>query len=553
MKSPPFPPSVSPQHRALLDSEKTHEMAPIKADAGRGLPFDKTEHGAATPGAPAAASAGPPAVAPERPGVRAGAQAAATAHRIGRYVILRTLGQGGMGVVYAAYDEELDRRVALKVLHSAASSSQELRQRMLREAQALARISDPHVIHVYEVGEISGQVFLAMEFVNGTTLEGWQKAMPRSWQETLRMYIKAGRGLQAAHAAGLVHRDFKPENVLIGDEGRPRVADFGLARLEGSLLFDEGAPTMPPVPASDISPTPLQASLTQAGSIMGTPLFMSPEQHQGLLTDARSDQFSFCVALFEALYNQLPFRGATLAAVRYKIFTDDVERPPESSPVPPSVLATLLRGLASAPGNRFPSMSDLLTALSTALAKEAEDPTVAPRSRRHFVIGTGAFLVIATVGLRVLRAYGAAKLSSSLLISTLFLCVVLSLAVYTRRTLLTNLFHRGLISVGAALCAQFVLVRALAFLLDIPFSLIMTLDLLALGICSGLLGAMFLPWVGALAPLALLGSFAAALYPSHAQRISSILTPALVGATLLLWNRAAKRRRVERASQAGAS
>jgi hypothetical protein len=211
------------------------------------------------------------------------------------------------------------------------------------------------------------------------------------------------------------------------------------------------------------------------------------------------------------------------------------------------VLSALLRGLASEPDKRFPSMNDLLTALSTVLAKEAEDPTAAPQSRRRFVVGIGSFLVLATIGLRVLRAHGAGQLASSLLVSTMFLCVVLSLAVYTRRSLLTNLFHRGLISVGTALCLQFVLVRMLAFLVEVPFPLIMTLDMLALGICSGLLGAMLLPWVGALAPLALLGSFTAALYPSWAQRISSILTPTVLVATLLLWNHAAKQRRDDQA------
>lgn len=523
-------------------------MAVVTPEAARGLPFDKTEH-AAAPGRSPFGAVIPQAIKLKGPMAGDDAKSPSGSLRLGRYVILRTLGEGGMGVVYAAYDEELDRRVALKVLRGASGSNQELRQRMLREAQALARISDPHVIHVYEVGEIAGQVFLAMEFVNGTTLQGWQQAAPRSWQDTLRMYIRAGRGLQAAHAAGLVHRDFKPENVLIGKDGRPRVADFGLARLEGSMLFDEGAPTLPPIAADDSGPSPLQASLTQAGSIMGTPLFMSPEQHQGMVTDARSDQFSFCVALFEALYSQLPFRGATMAAVRYKVLTNGVERPPGSSPVPPSVLATLLRGLSSQPDKRFPGMDELLTALSTALASESADPTAAPQSRRRFVFGAGAFLAVATIGLRVLREYGVGQLVSSLLISTMFLCVLLGLAVYLRRSLLTNLFHRGLCSVGTALSVQFVLVRVLAILIDLPFSLVMALDLLALSVCCGLLGAMFLPWVGALTPLAMLGCFGAALHPAYAQRISSLMTPLLVSATLLLWSRAAKQQRMEQARQ----
>jgi serine/threonine protein kinase len=146
--------------------------------------------------------------------------------RIHRFAVLRQLGAGGMGVVYAAYDEELDRRVAIKVVREDMVASQG-RSRMLREAQAMAKVSHPNVVQVYEVGEFAGQVFVAMEFVKGITLADWLTAEERAWEEILEMYLQAGRGLAAAHHQGLVHRDFKPDNVLVGADGRARVLDFG--------------------------------------------------------------------------------------------------------------------------------------------------------------------------------------------------------------------------------------------------------------------------------------------------------------------------------------
>ena len=154
--------------------------------------------------------------------------------RIGRYVLLRALGQGGMGVVFAAYDEDLDRKVAVKVLHPSHRADSELRLRIVREAQALARVSAPNVVHVYEVGEINNQMFIAMEFVNGTTLTQWQAAQPRPWQQTLAHVLPPlDSDYSRRIRPGLTHRDFKPDNVLVGSDGRPRVADFGVARMGG--------------------------------------------------------------------------------------------------------------------------------------------------------------------------------------------------------------------------------------------------------------------------------------------------------------------------------
>ena len=156
--------------------------------------------------------------------------------RIGRYVLLRKIGEGAMGMVYAAYDEDLDRKVAIKVVHPDYQQSPEFRVRIVREAQALARVSAPNVVQVYEVGEVGNQMYIVMEFVGGITLTSWQAAQKHSWQEILRMYCAAGQGLLAAHDAGLAHRDFKPDNVLVGSDGRPRVVDFGLVRWVGQPI-----------------------------------------------------------------------------------------------------------------------------------------------------------------------------------------------------------------------------------------------------------------------------------------------------------------------------
>ncbi|MFO0576093.1 MAG: serine/threonine-protein kinase, partial [Polyangia bacterium] len=201
------------------------------------------------------------------------------AHRIGRYAVLRQLGEGGMGVVLAAYDEELDRKAALKLLRDRSERAAEHRIRILREAQAMARVSHPNVVQVYEVGEFSqpgepdSHVFIAMEYIDGETLHAWQDRPGRSWVEILRMYLAAGQGLLAAHQSGLVHRDFKPDNVLVGSDGRPRVADFGLAR------GGEASEAEPLPQATGLSEQSglLISPLTQAGAILGTPMYMSPE------------------------------------------------------------------------------------------------------------------------------------------------------------------------------------------------------------------------------------------------------------------------------------
>jgi tetratricopeptide (TPR) repeat protein len=307
---------------------------------------------------------------------------------LGRYTVLGQLGEGGMGVVLSVYDARLDRRVALKLLRPSEEpgSSQGEQGRFLREAQAMARLNHPHVVAVYDAGTLeTGSLYIAMEHVEGQTLRRWQQQ--RSWREVLEKYLAAGRGLAAAHAAGLIHRDFKPDNVLVGQEGRVRVTDFGLARAD-SMTSTE------PAPAPSSSPLPsqaLEASLTLPGTWMGTPRYMAPEVLKGNRADARSDLYSFCASLYEALYGQLPFTGDSVSEL-LKAQHAGKSAPPASPGVPEWVGRTVLRGLRADPALRPASMGALLEALQ-------DDPDVKRKTRMRSA--AGALFTVALAGLAV--------------------------------------------------------------------------------------------------------------------------------------------------------
>lgn len=280
--------------------------------------------------------------------------------RIGRYVLKRQLGRGGQGVVYVADDPKLDREVALKLLATESPDPRE-QERILREAQAMARLSHPNVVAVFEVGEHESKLFIAMEYVQGVTLAAWRGEERRTWQDILSKYLQAGRGLAAAHAVGLVHRDFKPGNALVGIDGRVRVLDFGLAIRRGEQVGTP--PTEDPVsPASDA-----QARLTATGLTMGTPAYMSPEQIFGAPVDHRSDQFSLCVALWEALYGVRPFVGLSLAELRDRI-KDGTMNAPNEAGVPTRLRAVLKRGLHAEPDARWPDVATMLAELEHVLS-----------------------------------------------------------------------------------------------------------------------------------------------------------------------------------------
>ena len=374
--------------------------------------------------------------------------------RIGRFILLDTLGAGAMGEVHAAYDEQLDRKVALKLVRSDLNASTRADARLLREAQTLAQVSHPNVVQVYDAGIHEGSVYLAMEFIRGQTLTDWLEdthELPRRDRQRaiLRRFIAAGNGLVAAHAAGLAHRDFKPDNVLVGEDGRVRVVDFGLARavadaadddddlaiarsgnhpvlrasgahgrsranagaeatpaapmLEGRGVRSSTMPMGKPAPDSDpaaLSPELLDVGetmdiseevslssladasesgsqdgdspaaqrkaalrLTATGMVMGTPRYMAPEQMRGRPADHRSDQFSFCVALFHALFGSWPFAGKSFPELARAAMAGQVEQPKNLAEVPAPVRRALLRGLSSEPDERYPDMGALLREL----------------------------------------------------------------------------------------------------------------------------------------------------------------------------------------------
>jgi eukaryotic-like serine/threonine-protein kinase len=274
-------------------------------------------------------------------------------HTLGRYRLGERLGEGGMGVVFRAHDPELDREVALKLLHPVPTINlDQQRGRLMREAQAMAKLSHPNVVAVHDVGRVGDQLFLAMELVSGTTLRRWLKDEPRSRDEIIALFVQAGRGLSAAHAVGLVHRDFKPDNVLVDRGGRVRVTDFGLAR-------PLAAETQASIAAAVHGPP--SATKTLPGTLVGTPAYMAPEQLRSEPADARSDQFSFCVALYEALFGARPFRGESLSDLADHVLTGKMDPVPASAPR--WLRQLLLRGLALDPAQRWPSMDALLAEL----------------------------------------------------------------------------------------------------------------------------------------------------------------------------------------------
>ncbi len=287
------------------------------------------------------------------------------AFELGRYVIAGTLGHGGMGVVFKAVDPELDRLVALKVLHTELDERHTTRLR--REAQALAKLSHPNVVQVYEVGEADDRTFVAMELVKGRTLREWMRQEPRpTWRECVAVFLQVGEGLAAAHDRGLVHRDFKPGNAILDEEGRARVLDFGLARQADD--DEEDPPSVQAARTKKQQAVALDVSLTKTGAVLGTPAYMPPEQMKGEEADARSDQFSFCGALWEAVYGERPFEGSSMAALMVSMMTGEVRPTPKGSTVPGTLRAVMQRGLALEPAERWPSMEVLLGELRRLLA-----------------------------------------------------------------------------------------------------------------------------------------------------------------------------------------
>jgi tRNA A-37 threonylcarbamoyl transferase component Bud32/tetratricopeptide (TPR) repeat protein len=280
--------------------------------------------------------------------------ARSTELRVGRYCIRRRLGAGAMGEVHLAFDEDLDRPIAIKFVHRHLASGR-WAERLRQEARALARLAHTNVVHVYEVGEFEGRVYLAMEYIEGRSLRDWIRSERPSWDQVLAAYLDAARGLAAAHGAGIVHRDFKPDNVLRGDDGRIAVADFGLAAVgqreataDQHTTFDDEL-----------------ASVGRSGEVKGTPAYMPPEQFLGR-ADARADQFALCVSLYEGLWDRRPFPKRSLAEVLHEQVDWTPMPPPRKSAVASWLWPILLRGLAPDPADRWPSLDELIAAIERA-------------------------------------------------------------------------------------------------------------------------------------------------------------------------------------------
>lgn len=270
---------------------------------------------------------------------------------IGRYVVLRTLGAGAMGTVFLAYDPELDRKIALKLLHGDTSPTQ--RRALLMEAQAMAKLSHPNVVGVHDVGERDSAVYVAMEFVEGTTLRRWLEAEPRRWRDVVEKFVAAAHGLAAAHQRGLIHRDFKPDNVMVSDDGQVRVMDFGLARPSGTV---EQTGDVESISGSVLTVATL-------GRVAGTPAYMAPEQSVASTLTPAVDQFAFCVSLWEGICGERPFAGPTYPEQLRNISEGRVRPPPANRRMPRWLERTLLRGLRADEALRWPSMEALIDAL----------------------------------------------------------------------------------------------------------------------------------------------------------------------------------------------
>lgn len=298
---------------------------------------------------------------------------------LGRLEVGEILGQGAFGVVVAAFDPDLKRKLAIKLLKPEvfeSKSGRDAHKRLLREAWAMAKISHVNVVTVHDIGTVDGQVYITMEFVEGGNLSQWLRKAVRSQEEIMRVFVQAGRGLAAAHREGLVHRDFKPDNVLVNKDGDVRVADFGLVSISekrGEALA-----------SGDFKLTRSQSGeldLTRAGAMMGTALYMSPEQHLGDEVTAASDQFSYCVALYAALYRRGPFTCRNYKELRKAVISGEVLAPPKNTSVPKWIHAVILRGLSVEVKDRYGSMPELIEAL-------CNDPSQR-RSRRLKMVGAG--------------------------------------------------------------------------------------------------------------------------------------------------------------------
>ena len=448
--------------------------------------------------------------------------------KIGHFILLNQLGAGGMGSVFAAYDEKLDRRVALKLIHRPTEDSQPLRQQTLREARAIARVSHPNVIAVYEVGESYQFVYIAMEYIDGETLHKWQARGGHAWKETLDLYLHAGAGLDAAHRAGVVHRDFKPENVLIGQGGRVWVADFGIARI--GLPFESAEHL-----SEQRESVPLSSDrLTVIGVISGTPGYMSPEQYHGGDVDSRSDQWSFCAALFEALYGYLPFTGDTIKEHAESVLKPPLS-PPGDTPVPAEIHRALLRGLSAEPSTRFESMAMLLSALSL---EQGDHAAARQGARRQFLWWLVCIALAVVVVLQLRQMHRPLSPRDMVGSGIALLSVIGGGGFLLRRQLMSNRFHRAMWLMCLLIILGNLLQRLLAVKFGMPINWLFPFEMIFMAILMTITAAYLfrtMRWTPIL-PIVAAGLSLADVVPI---RVLTLIYPLVVVLAAIGWSRSA--------------
>jgi len=303
--------------------------------------------------------------------------------RLGPYDIVELVGAGGMGDVYRARDTKLGRDVAIKVLPPLFIADAARLARLEREAHVLASLNHPHILTVHDVGELDGRPYLVTEFVDGGTLQTWTRRDTRTWRHSVDLLVGVADGLAAAHAAGIVHRDVKPDNILVSTHGYAKLADFGLAK-----LFE--------VPAGATATSPEAARQTHLGMIVGTIAYMSPEQAAGKPADARSDIFSFGVVLYEVLSGRQPFAGATDLDVLQRVqhHTPD----PLDGEIPPALRMVVEKALEKDPAERYQSMRDLVVDLRRVSRPTAETRAPAATRSRRWLAMAAAAIVLSALG-----------------------------------------------------------------------------------------------------------------------------------------------------------
>lgn len=305
--------------------------------------------------------------------------------KYGRYEIEKELGKGAMGVVYQAHDPEINRRVALKVLRPDRVTSEDFARRFQKEAQAIGRLSHPHIVTVYDVGHDHDTIYIAMEFLDGRPMDEVFKETPPDLDDIRSVGIQVARTLDYAHGQGIVHRDIKPSNIMLTAAGEVKITDFGIARIE-----DPSAP-----------------QLTQAGEILGTPIYMSPEQVKGQTVDGRSDLYSLGVILYELSTGHRPFSGKNMAAIFHAITSQAPENPMAAEPfvssgATPALSALILKSLEKSPENRFQTGESMAKALEASQDGDGEETIVLSRAEKTKKTGLFAaiaiFIILTTAG-----------------------------------------------------------------------------------------------------------------------------------------------------------